>query len=283
MKNYEVLADNFEQVEIREYDPTVWTPQEVMVRDKDQYDFEEPESEEVSKNIIDIVQEQREEAEESGAEFFNGPLIRLTEYREEDGKLHLGIQNTNYFSHVGTRDNPELDKENRADPLSVGGYLHTADDYIVLGERSGIVELGEGDYQLAGAGFIEDPELQYERSLKAQSSSPIHRELEEEVNLNHTQMTGPEPSLLIGAIHRQPMLVYDTETVLNSEELADEWRQIDKENREFSKLMFIPEDEIEATLEGDTDVLVSDNRDIRTETYGGNLRPHAEGTLEAFR
>lgn len=282
MNDYEVLADGFGEVSIGEYNPAVWTPQEVMARDPEKYDFEEPESEEVSQNIIDIVQEQRQEAEESGAEFYNGPLIRLTEYREENGELHLDIQNTNYFSHVGTRGNPELEKEDRADPLSVGAYLHTADDYILLGERSGMVELGEGDYQLAGAGFIEDPELQYERSLNAQSSSPIHRELEEEVNLDRTQMTGPEPSALIGAIHRQPMLIYDTETVLESEEVAQEWLEIDEDEREFSELMFIPEDEIDAALEGETDVLVSDPEGVRTETYDGNLRPHAKGTLEAF-
>ncbi|MFB6158471.1 MAG: hypothetical protein ABEJ95_02305 [Candidatus Nanohalobium sp.] len=281
MKDYEVLSEDFEDVKIGEYSPAVWTPEEVMARDRGKYDVEEPESEEISHDIISIVQERRREAEESGAEFYNGPLIRLTDYRVEDGQLQLDIQNTNYFSHAGTRDRPELGKENRADPLSVGAYLRTA-DHVVLGERSGIVELGEGEYQLAGAGFIEDPELQYERSLNAQSSSPIHRELEEEVNLDHTQITAPEPSALVGAIHRQPMLVYDTETVLDPEEVVEEWRRIDEEEREFSELIFVPEDEIDAALEGETDILLSDGDGVRTGTYEGELRPHAEGTLEAF-
>ena len=282
MRDYEVLGEDFSEVEIGEYDPTVWSPEEVMARDQSNYGFEEPESEEVSQNIIDIVKEERAEAEASGAEFYNGPLIRLTDYEIDDGKLHPDIQNTNYFSHVGTRDDPELDKEDRADPLSVGAHLHTADDYIVLGERSGLVELGEGEYQLAGAGFIEDPELQYERSLNAHSSSPIHRELEEEVNLDHTQLTGPRPSALIGAVHRQPMLIYDTETVLDSQEVTEEWLEIDEENREFSELMFIPEDEIDAALEGETEVLVSDENGVTEERYEGGLRPHAEGALEAL-
>jgi|GEM_PF-2824519 len=33
MKDYEVLATDFSQVGIDNYDPTVWTPEEVMARD----------------------------------------------------------------------------------------------------------------------------------------------------------------------------------------------------------------------------------------------------------
>ena len=283
MSDYEVLAIDFNEVGIENYDPSVWTTEEVMARDPKRYGVVEPESQEVSQEIIDIVEEQREEAESTGAEFYNGPLIRLTDHSTEDGQLNLDIQNTNYFSHVGTRKRPELGKEDRADPLSVGAHLITSDDYLVLGERSGMVELGKGEYQLAGAGFIEDPELQYERSLNAQSSSPIQRELEEEVNLDHTQITSPRPSALIGAVHRQPMLVYDTATVLDSEEVAQEWLEIDEEDREFSELLFIPEDEIDAALEGETNVLASNEEGVTSERYKGSLRPHAEGTLKAFK
>jgi hypothetical protein len=149
-------------------------------REQAAYDVEEPASEEVTEDIIELVKQAEAETEESDAEFYNGPLIRLQGYEVDNGVLGVDIQNTNYFSHVGTREQSEMDKENRADPLSVGSVLHTSDDYIVLGEKSGNVEQGAGEYQLPGAGFIEDPELQYERSLNAQPSSPIHRELEEE-------------------------------------------------------------------------------------------------------
>jgi len=282
MNDYEVLATDFSQVGIDNYDPTVWTPEEVMARDPQHYGVLEPESQEVSQDIIDIVKEQREQAESSGAEFYNGPLIRVQEHEVDDGKLKLDIQNTNYFSHVGTRKRPELVKEDRADPLSVGAHLITSDNYLVLGERSGLVELGGGEYQLAGAGFIEDPELQYERSLNAQPSSPIHREIEEEVNLDQTQITGPVPSALIGAVHKQPMLIYETETVLDSEEVRDEWLEIDQDEKEFSELLFLPEEDITQALEGKTDVLIADNEGIKNERYEGELRPHARGAIETL-
>jgi hypothetical protein len=64
-------------------------------------------------------------------------LIRLQSYEVDNRALGVDIQNTNYFSHFSTLERPELDKENRADPLSVGSVLHTSDDYIVLGEKSG--------------------------------------------------------------------------------------------------------------------------------------------------
>lgn len=144
------------------------------------------------------------------------------------------------------------------------------------------MELGGGEYQLAGAGFIEDPELQYERSLNAQPSSPIHREIEEEVNLDQTQITGPVPSALIGAVHRQPMLIYETETVLDSEEVRDEWLEIDQDEKEFSELLFLPEEDITQALEGKTDVLIADNEGIKNERYEGELRPHARGAIETL-
>lgn len=282
MNNYEVLATDFSQVGIDNYDPTVWTPEEVMSRDPQHYGVLEPESQEVSQDIIDIVKEQREEAESSGAEFYNGPLIRVQDHEVEDEKLNLNIQNTNYFSHVGTRKRPELVKKDRADPLSVGAHLITSDNYLVLGERSRLVELGGGEYQLAGAGFIEDPELQYERSLNAQPSSPIHREIEEEINLDQTQIKGPVPSALIGAVHKQPMLIYETETVLDSEEVRDEWLEIDQDEKEFSELLFLPEEDITQALEGKTDVLIANDEGIKNERYEGELRPHARGAIETL-
>jgi ADP-ribose pyrophosphatase YjhB (NUDIX family) len=206
-------------------------------------------------------------------------LIRLQGYKVDNGVLDVDIQNTNYFSHIGTRERPEIDKENRADPLSVGSVLHTSDDYIVLGEKSGNVEQGAGEYHLPGAGFIEDPELQYERSLNAQPSSPIHRELEEEVNLTADQLTMPQPSALVGDAHRQPMLVYDANTIHNSEEVADEWAEIPEEDREFSELIFLPEESVNPTLEGEESVMFTDEEELENRRYEGSLRPHAEGAL----
>jgi hypothetical protein len=283
MQRYQVLSEGFDEVKIDSYDPTIWSPREVLGRDEGEYEVEEPESEKVSEDIIEKVREVREETSKTGSEFYNGPLIRLRNHELSDKTLELDIQNTNYFSHVGTRDRPELGKGNRADPLSVGAYLRTADDHIVLGERSGLVELGEEEYQLPGAGFIEDPELQYERSLNAQTPSPIHRELEEEVNLASGDITTPQPSALIGAVHRQPMLVYLADTVLDAEELVEGWTEIPEPEREFSELIFLPENNLEEALEGEKDVLASGKEEtVRKERFTGELRPHAEGTLEAF-
>ena len=262
MDDYELLAEDLEEVNIEEYNPEAWSP----------------ESAEVSDRIDAEVEKARREAKQTGAEFYNGPLVRLTDFNVEEAALNADLQDTDYFSHIGTRRDPNLSKENRADPLSVGAILHS-DDYIVLGERSDLVEIGDGEYQLPGAGFIEDPKTQYERSLNAHPSSPIHRELEEEVNLDPDQMTMPAPEALVGAAHRQPMLIYDVNTVLTPEEVAEEWSDITEEEREFSELIFIPEDDIEEALEGETTIKASKNGELNEERYNGELRPHAEGAL----
>jgi hypothetical protein len=53
-------------------------------------------------------------------------------------------------------------------------------------------------------------------------------------------------------------------------------------NYEVLRAHIHTEEAINSTLEGETDVLVSDTGSTRTERYDGSLRPHAEGTLEAF-
>jgi len=285
MTDYEVLATDFNEIDLNRYRPDIWSPEDVVERNKESYEVEEPPSDEVVHDILSEVEEAQEKAEKSGAEFYNGPLVRLEDFNVQDGTLNIELQNTNYFSHVGTRDRPELDKENRADPLSVGAHLLTSDGYILLGEKSDLNEIGSGEYQLPGAGYIEDPETQYEESLNAQPSSPIHRELNEEVNLGLRQLTHPEPSALIGAVHRQPMLVYDTETVLSSDEVIDEWLDILEDKREFSGLAFIPAEDVPEVLEGEIDALFTDPEDpdeIVERRYTDDLRPHAEGALEAF-
>lgn len=280
-EDYDVLARGFDSVEITEYDPAIWSPEEIVERDPERYEIEGPVDPEVRSEIIQAVEEARKEAEESGAEFYNGPLVRVKDFEVDEEGLELELQNTNYFSHAGTRERPELVKENRGDPLSVGAILTTSDGRTVLGEKSGLVEYGEGEYQLPGAGFVEDPEKQYERSMNAEPSSPIHRELSEEVNLDALHLDSVDPESLIGAVHRQPMLIYDVETGLDSQEVADRWRRIDEADREFSELIFLPED-IEAALDGKTDVLVTDEDSLQEREFGGELRPHAKGAIDSI-
>lgn len=285
MTDYEILAEDFEEVSIDSYSPTIWSPEAIIERDRESYEVQEPPSDEVIQEILREKEEAQKQAEQSGAEFYNGPLVRLVGFDVEENTLNVELQNTNYFSHVGTRDRPELEKENRADPLSVGANLTTSEGYVVLGEKSSLNEIGNGEYQLPGAGYVEDPETQYEGSLNAQTASPIHRELQEEVNLGATQITHPDPSTLIGAVHRQPMLVYDTETILSSEEIVEEWIEIPENKREFSGLIFMPADNVGEVLDGEIDAVFTDTdnpADLVERRYKDNLRPHAEGALSSI-
>jgi hypothetical protein len=279
MNNYEILAQGFDNVEITEYDNTLWSPREIVERDPERYNVQEPADPEVKADILEAVEEAKKAAEESASEFYNGPLVRLQNYEVEDSTSKIRLQNTNYFSHVGTRERPELGKENRADPLSVGAILATQDGQLVLGEKSGFNEYGEGEYQLTGAGFVEDPEKQYERSLNSEPASPIHREIEEEVNLNSSKLESIEAEALIGAVHRQPMLVYNAETSLKSEEVAEQWREIPDEEREFSELIFVDQEDVDSLLEGGSEVMATREGNLEEIEYNGELRPHAEGAL----
>ncbi len=270
-EEYEHLASEFDSVMIRDYDPSIWSPSEIVERDKEAHEIREPENEEVIQYILDEVEEAKQEAENSETVFFNGPLVRLQGYEVNNDTLEVDLQNTNYFSHSATRA-PELDKQNRADPLSVGVRLFTSDDYLVLGEKSSMNELGAGEYQIP-AGFIEDPETQYGRSLNAEPTSPIHREIEEELNLDYTQITPPQPSDLIGAASKQPMIIYDAQTPLTTEEVASEWQEIPEDDKELNELMFIGGQQIEDTLENLFD---------QENGEGHQLRPHALGALETL-
>ncbi len=273
--DYEVLAQGFDQVDILDYDPTIWSPEEIVERNPERYAIEEPVDSEVSGEIVEKVEEAKRSAEGSRAEFYNGALVRVRGFEVDNGTLGLRLQNTNYFSHAGTRERPELEKENRADPLSVGALLTTSDERVVLGEKSGLVEYGEGEYQLPGAGFVEE----VEGSLNSEPEDSIYRELNEEVNLNSEDLESIDPKALIGAVHRQPMLVYNAETELDSGEVADQWSRLSEEEREFSELIFVDENDIEEVLDGETNVIASQDGELRSERYDGELRPHAEGAL----
>ena len=278
MRDYEVLAQGFNEVNIHDYDPTIWSPKSVVERNPENYGIDIPLDPEVSEEIKETVRAAKRNPEESGAEFYNGPLVRVKDLDINNRVLELDLQNTNYFSHAGTRDRPELGKENRADPLSVGALLTTSDGRVVLGEKSGLNEYGEGEYQLPGAGFVEDPEKQYERSMNAEPSSPIHRELNEEMNLEPPHFDFLSPKAVVGAAYRQPMLIYDAKTDLNSQEVADRWREIDEAEREFSELIFLPTN-IDAALEGESNILTTDNDTTEEISFSRELRPHAKGAL----
>lgn len=280
MNFYEPIASEFDQVEIDNYDPTIWSPMEIVERNRETYKVQEPADTEVKQSILEEVEQAKKEAEDSEEMYYNGPLVRLKDHEVRDDNLVLDLQNTNYFSHIGTR-RPGLEKENRADPLSVGARLVTSDNYIVLGEKSGLNEVGAGEYQLPGAGYVEDPDLQYERSLNASSTNPIHREIDEEVNLDYTQLTVPKPSDLIVASHRQPMLIYDAETTLESREVAEEWWKQENE-REFSGLLFAPRGNIESALNGEQNFFVTGEEGLHETCFDVDLRPHADGALDQF-
>lgn len=268
-QDYQILHRGFEGVTIEYHNGDTW----------------EPEDPEVAEMIDRTIEQKRKEAEEQGNEFYDGPLVRVRNFGLEDEKLHLQLENTSYFPHAATRDDPSLEKENRADPLSVGARIKTDDNYFVLGEKNSWTDTGSGEYQLAGAGFIEDPTTQYQRSLNAEPVSPINREIEEELNLGADQLEPAVPTELIGAVTYQPMLVYDIETDLDSEEVTKEWAEIPNEEKEFASLAFVPEEHVQGSVDGEEFYrLATVNEDLEFDLKEVEqnipLRPHAKGALE---
>lgn len=246
----------------------------------------EPKDPEVAEMIETTIEEEKKRSKEKENEFYDGPLVRVMESDLiDDEALHLTLENTSYFKHAATRGDETLDKENRADPLSVGARIKTSDNYIVIGERSSWTDTGSGEYQLAGAGFIEDPTTQYQRSLNAEPVSPINREIEEEIGVKANQMDQPTPTDLIGAVTYQPMLIYDAETELDIEGLVSEWTKKPNEEKEFSSLAFLPEEEIMKSTESKSIAeFAKVDEDLETkleeDTREIPLRPHAQGALE---
>jgi hypothetical protein len=65
----------------------------------------------------------------------------------------------------------------------------------------------------------------------------------------------------------------------DSEEVADEWSDIPEEDREFSEIVFLPEESVDSALEGEEAVIFTGEEELESRRYDGSLRPHAEGAL----
>ncbi|HUX06964.1 MAG TPA: hypothetical protein VMX35_06575 [Acidobacteriota bacterium] len=121
------------------------------------------------------------QAQDMGAELFDGPLVRLVSWSVVEGELRLGLQPTGYKDFVGTnlRD-PSLPPAKRADPLGNSALVFTSDDRIMLGRRSGKVFGHPGRVHCIGGHIEPDRHL---TGRRLDTFAAISDEVIEELNV----------------------------------------------------------------------------------------------------
>ncbi len=224
-------------------------------------------------------------ADEDTEDLFNGSLVRVRNMETVDDRLWLTLEDTDYFSHVATRDAADYTKVERADPLSTGIRLVTADDKMVLGERHQ-TEHGQGAFQIP-AGYVTPPENP--EDWDAYLRDEACREAVEELNVpKRTYEDTLEPIQVLEATTYQPMLMYDATTTETADAVAELWGAMPDENREFSSLAFLPADDPGAAARGDQELhyaeLAADG-DVSFWTVRESLplRPQARCAVDTYR
>lgn len=195
----------------------------------------------------------------------NGPLVRAKDFYVEGEDLVLELQDTDFYSHIGTRDRGYT-PWNRADPLAVGTRVVSSDDYLILGEKGEINEIGEEEFHLP-AGYTRTPNPDREAL----------NEVEEEIGLQTYDSF--ETHDLVTALGGQPMLTYDLQTDMSFTEIAEKWRQT--ENEELVTLLGIPIQSIPETITGEKEAVYATDSEIYEDNTPVSLRPHAEAALDA--
>ena len=88
---------------------------------------------------------------------FDGALLRMADYRIEDGRLFVAANSTSFSAYVATRHPGFGDKyphEARADPLGMTAIVLTADDGVIVTKRSLAADQNPGGLYLIG-GYAE--------------------------------------------------------------------------------------------------------------------------------
>lgn len=183
-------------------------------------------------------QKKVEQAKEKGKKIPTaGPMARVKEMYQEGAELNIKTELTDYAYFVVTRD--KLDLEDNAYPLSVGALLRTSDGKLVLGTKKG-TEQGEGETQLAGAGFMNPEDLEG----RTDADKTQYKELKEEVNVSRSSITQLKPKIVISRdTLPQPMIVYLAYTDLTYEQVLELWKQIPDNEKEFSELYAVEDSE----------------------------------------
>ena len=126
------------------------------------------------------------QAEDVGAELFDGPLVRLVSWSVDKGELRLELQPTGYKDFVGTnlRD-PSLPPAKRADPLGNSAMVVTSDGKIILGHRSNKVFGHSGCLHCIGGHVEPDRHL---AGGRIDTFEAIADEVTEELNVERSQI-----------------------------------------------------------------------------------------------
>lgn len=111
---------------------------------------------------------------------YDGRLCRLIGYTADAGRVTLTAGPTSYREYHGTHAQRELDDSQRANPLSVCCVVHTADDKLIVGQRSDVIAESVGLWHVVGGHVEADRHLEDSRLWPFEA---MRDELSEELGL----------------------------------------------------------------------------------------------------
>ncbi len=165
-------------------------------------------------------------AEREGRLLFNGEQFRYVAHEVCDGRLTLTVGPTCYRDFVGTNlFNPhrldEFGWAAFANPVGTTATLHTADDCLVFGRRSGRVAYHGGHLHTFG-GALEPGDRAPDGAIDSFAS--VKRELGEELGLKPDEL---EPLRCVGLIRDreifQPEMLFEARIPLSLADLLTRW------------------------------------------------------------
>ena len=216
--------------------------------------------------IDDAWQRAVDNATGSGADLFDGPLVRLDRCAVDGGRLCLATRPTGYRHFVGTnRANAVLrfqhGPEVLADPLGTSGLVVTTDGLLMMGRRShrvveypGSVHPFGGCMEPDGSGGAPDP---FHAALK---------ELAEETGIGPQRVSA---IVCIGMVRDkltyQPELVFDITVALDAAATRHSAASAD-DAHEHTELVEVRDDPVEVARYIETNI-----RDLTPVTPGALL------------
>ena len=177
------------------------------------------------------------EAEKRQANIFNGLLFRLKNLAVTNGKLVLGLGDTNYKEYVATRAKSFYRGRKHhvlANPLAICIAIVTAGGKIII-EKRAKVDVYSGKYHVIG-GFMERP--QDFRNDIPDPFQAITREVKEEIGLELPTETIQLLGVVYDLITPHPELCFCAKSNLSGKEITDVFFNCEKD-REVEKLSYI--------------------------------------------
>lgn len=240
----ELVVGGFTAVDIR-YDRHPWEPEDM---------------ERINAQWIEMIREHHRRYSGSPShecpELYNGPVLRVSDYKLSGTTLHIDAHPTEYSHHAVTRKEKDLKK--RANPLHTHLLARTTGDngFLIFGRHT-ICE--QDGFVSSVSGYVEPYRDTVQRKVgplefpkRVDPWATVLREAQSEINIMKNELTGRPLCLVVDEDEHHPSIVYLGNAGVTGEEIRIRMDMFG--SMEFSEPVFVPDDAAAIkTALGDTD------------------------------